>query len=254
VPAIISFNTALSLKTSTMSLNSRSFTLACWLCALITAALALAFMTPISAVAAEATDTSQWPVLVDESFAKGADHWEPTDAAAWKLIPLKSGDQAFSLFKQSNYKPQYRSPFNYALCKDLEATDFELTVTARSTAREYGHRDVVLVFGHQNPNQFYYVHVATKADDHAHQIFIVNNAARTKISTKSTAGIKWTEDWHQLRVVRTVADEQIAVFFDDFKTPIMTAADKTFAHGRIGIGSFDDTADFDQVTIKGKKK
>jgi hypothetical protein len=32
----------------------------------------------------------------------------------------------------------------------------------------------------------------------------------------------------------------------------MTATDTTFAWGRIGVGTFDDTAQFDDVTLRGR--
>jgi hypothetical protein len=31
----------------------------------------------------------------------------------------------------------------------------------------------------------------------------------------------------------------------------MTATDKTFAHGQVGIGSFDDTTVWDEVKLEG---
>jgi hypothetical protein len=37
-------------------------------------------------------------------------------------------------------------------------------------------------------------------------------------------------------------------------TPIMTATDKTFLHGKVGFGSFDDTGNVDNVVLWGKKK
>ena len=42
-----------------------------------------------------------------------------------------------------------------------------------------------------------------------------------------------------MKVVRAVADGRIAIYFDDMKTPIMTATDRTFSWGRVGLGSFD---------------
>jgi len=36
--------------------------------------------------------------------------------------------------------------------------------------------------------------------------------------------------------------------------PVMTANDKTFTWGRVGIGTFDDTGDWKEVTLRGKKK
>ena len=44
----------------------------------------------------------------------------------------------------------------------------------------------------------------------------------------------------------------IDVFFDDMDEAIMQAVDKTFTQGRVGVGSFDDTGNFDHVRIYGE--
>jgi hypothetical protein len=54
-------------------------------------------------------------------------------------------------------------------------------------------------------------------------------------------------------VVRTVADGGIAIYWDDMKTPIMTATDKTFTWGQVGIGSFDDSGHWGDVKVYGKR-
>ncbi len=46
-----------------------------------------------------------------------------------------------------------------------------------------------------------------------------------------------------------MSDGTIEVYFDDMKTPVMTATDKTFAWGRVGLGTFDDTGDWDDVKL-----
>src|SRR5262245_10701055 len=197
-------------------------------------------------------DEKDLPLVFQDSFASGASAWQPTDPAAWKLIDTGAG-KAFSQFKQSTYKPPHRSPFNFALVKDLIVGDCVFEARVPSTARDYPHRDVCLIFGHRDPAHFYYVHFGQKTDDHANQIFIVNGADRTKISTKTTDGTKWNDDWHRVRVARTVATGEIQVYFDDMKLPCMTATDKTFPSGRVGVGSFDDTADWTDVTVRGAK-
>jgi hypothetical protein len=35
--------------------------------------------------------------------------------------------------------------------------------------------------------------------------------------------------------------------------PAMTAKDKTFASGQVGLGSFDDTSDWDDFALRGRK-
>ncbi|HEV3204447.1 MAG TPA: hypothetical protein VGY77_08695 [Gemmataceae bacterium] len=195
---------------------------------------------------------SELPLLFTDNFEKGADRWQPTDPKAWKVIDIKTG-KAFSQFQQSKYKPPHRSPFNFALIKDLNAGDFILEARVQSTARDYPHRDMCLFFGYQDPAHLYYVHLGQKTDDHANQIFIVNDAPRAKISTKTTAGTKWDNEWHHVKLVRKVREGTIEVYFDDMKNPAMTATDKAFTWGQVGIGSFDDTGNWTDIKLRGIK-
>ncbi|HVX10883.1 MAG TPA: hypothetical protein VHC22_06860 [Pirellulales bacterium] len=192
------------------------------------------------------------PLLFSDDFEHGADHWVPTDKAAWKIAAGREG-HVYSQFLASKYEPPYRSPFNFSLIRDLSVSDFTLTVKARSTRADYDHRDLCVIFGYQDPAHFYYVHLGKKTDDHANQIFIVNGAARTKISTQTSAGTPWDDAWHQIKLTRQAATGDIRVFFDDFEKPVMTARDTTFGAGQVGLGSFDDTGDWDDVKLWGKR-
>jgi hypothetical protein len=193
------------------------------------------------------------PLVFEDDFEKGAGRWQPTDPAGWKVIDTRQG-KVFSQFKKtSSYKPPHRSPYHIALIKDITVSDFVLEAKCQSTVKDYPHRDMCLFFGYQDSAHFYYAHLGKKADAHANQIFIVNGTDRKKISTKTTPGTNWTEGWHHVKVVRTVADGKIEVYFDDMKNPAMTATDRTFAWGRVGVGSFDDTGNWDDVKLWGKK-
>jgi hypothetical protein len=193
------------------------------------------------------------PLVYQEDFEKGADHWQPLDARQWQIKKTDKGQVYSQHKKETEYKPPHRSPTNVALLKNVTVGDLELTAKVLSTHPDYGHRDAVIVFGYQDPAHFYYVHLGKQADDHANQIFIVNDAARTKISLTSTSGTNWDDNWHTVRVVRKVADGTIEIYYDDMTKPVMTAKDKTFASGRIGIGTFDDTSDWDDVVVRGTK-
>jgi hypothetical protein len=208
---------------------------------------ALVLLLLTSAVAA----AEPLPLVVKEDFEQGAGRWAPTDAAAWRVLDTPGG-KVYNLFQQSKYKPPHRSPLNFALLKDTRVGDFELTVKVQSTVRDYGHRDLCLVFGYQDAGRFYYAHLGKQTDDHANQIFIVNGKPRTKISTKTSPGTPWTDAWHTLKLTRSIESGAIAVYFDDLETPVMTASDKTFAAGQIGVGSFDDTGNFDDLVLHGK--
>jgi hypothetical protein len=194
-----------------------------------------------------------YQLLYEQNFGKpDAIHdFVMTDPEAWKITKDEKGS-ALELVTQSKYKPAYRSPFNIALIKDKTFGDFVFESDVIQTGKEYGHRDMCFFFSFQNPEQFYYAHVATAADDHAHNIFIVNQKPRTKIAKTSTKGVNWGLNiWHHVRVERKVSDGNIKVYFDDMTLPIMVAEDKTFSEGRLGIGSFDDTGKVTNIKIWG---
>ena len=177
--------------------------------------------------------------------------FEMTDSEAWRLD--SADNQTLELFGKSDYRARVRSPFNIALLKHVVVGDFILEVDLAQTGREYGHRDLCLFFGAKDPTNFYYVHMATKADDHANNIFLVNDAPRVKIASKTSDGTNWgaTNSWHKVRIERQLEDGSIKVYFDNMEEPVMEASDTHFDFGRIGFGSFDDTGKFDNIRIWG---
>jgi len=192
------------------------------------------------------------PLLVHEDFDKDPGRWQPTDKDAWKVIQ-NGGRSVYSLVKKrSDYKPQVRSPYNYSLLKDVRVSDFVLDVDLKSTHEPYGHQDLCLFFGYQDPSHFYYVHIGRKADAHANSIFLVNGKPRVSIASERTEGTDWSRGWHRARIRRNTETGSIEVYFDDMQTPVMKATDRSFLQGQIGIGSFDDTGDFDALRLWGR--
>ena len=192
------------------------------------------------------------PLVFFEDFESGAEHWTQTDAKAWQIVE-ENGNHVYSQFQKSNYQPPVRSPLNMALVKDLKVEDFVLQARMKQTGKEYGHRDMCIFFGYQDPAHFYYVHIATKADAHANSIFIVNGEPRVSIATERTDGTDWGTGYHDVRIVRDCATGAIEVYYDDMEKPIMRAKDDTFKTGRFGFGSFDDTGKIDDVIVWGSK-
>lgn len=213
-----------------------------WLCGVL--------IFELSAVAEEFAAPEGMTLIYQHDFQDGqAERYQPTDVSAWKL--QAQGDNQFLALtkKNSNFSPPFRSPLNRTLIKDLEVSSFVMDIRFQSTIADYPHRSLCLFFGYQDDAHLYYVHFGKRTDDHANQVFIVNGAPRVKISTKTTAGTPWTDEWHRARIVRDVGSGAITVYFDDLKTPIMTAVDRTFVRGRLGFGSFDDIGNFDDVKI-----
>ncbi len=172
-----------------------------------------------------------------------------TDPEAWKITSA-DGKSALELTKQSKYKPPFRSPVNIARLAGKKFGDVIIEAECQQTGREYGHRDMIFVYGYQSPSQFYYTHIATAADDHAHNCFIVNNAPRVKFAKSTTKGVDWGLNvWRKVRIERKASDGTVRVFFENMKEPIMVAEDKTFGPGEIGFGSFDDTGKITNIRV-----
>ncbi len=173
-----------------------------------------------------------------------------TQSDKWIMSEGKKG-KALEFTGKSDYQPPFRSPHTFAFIKNLIAGSFVMEADLMQTGKEYGHRDMCIAFGLQDPSHFYYAHMATKMDDNAHQIMLVNGAPRTKISSFTTEGVKWGEGtWQKVRVERNIEDGSIKIFFDG--KLIEEAKDKTFGAGYIGFGSFDDSGKVDNIKIWAK--
>ena len=191
------------------------------------------------------------PLVFADGFEQGAERWTATDPNAWRIAD-EEGNHVFSLHGKSDYRPAVRSPHSIARVRDLAVSDFVLEARMKQTGREYGHRDMCLFFGYQDPSHFYYVHLATKADANANSIFLVNGAPRVSIALERTDGTDWATGYHTVRVARDTQSGAIEVYFDDLDKPVMRTVDKTFLSGGIGVGSFDDTGNIDDVRVWGR--
>lgn len=201
------------------------------------------------AAVAEAPVPEGYTLAYEDSFAEGSlAKLDCTDAKAWALAD-EEGNTVLELKGGSEYTPKVRSPYNIAWIKDFEADDFILDVRAKQTGREYGHRDLCLFFGGQDASHFYYVHLASVADEHANSIFIVDDKPRLTIASERTDGTKWTDGYHHIRIKRDAQSGLIEVYFDDMDKPVMKASNRNFGKGKIGLGSFDDVGRFDDLKI-----
>ncbi len=189
------------------------------------------------------------------------ENFEFTSPEKWQFNPEGVQSGAIEFTGPGDYKPPVRSPLTIGLIADRQFDNFTLDVDLKQTGREYGHRDMCIIFGFQDPSHYYYAHVATATDPHAHNIFIVDGKDRVKISTFTTEGVDWGTDWKHVRLVRDTNTGSIRLYFTDATAdgipsdealgePIMTATDTTFGPGYIGFGSFDDSGMIDNIRIQ----
>lgn len=202
-----------------------------------------------------AATAQDYPLVFFDDFsapASVAEHWRPSDPNCWRLVETATGERYYSLFQACQYEPPVRAPRHVAWLKDHAVSDFDLRVRARSTTRNYAHRDLCIFFAVQDASHCYYAHLGLEADAASHNVMIVDGTDRRPITVERTNGVPWTDGWHELRVLRDSRSGRIEVFFDDMEQPVLRAVDTRFAAGRIGIGSFDDLGDFSRVELYGR--
>jgi hypothetical protein len=188
------------------------------------------------------------PLVFEEDFEKGRSRWETTDDGSWDCTE-SDGNHTFSQNKRiSDYQPTVRSPHNIALIRELTVDDFVIVFRVRSINDTGNHRDCCVFFCHQDPGRFYYVHLGAKPDPASGQIMVVNREPRRPL-TQNQRPVPWDDAWHTVKVSRVSTTGTIRVYFDDMDEPLMQVEDKTFGAGRIGLGSFDDMNEFDDVRI-----
>ncbi len=172
---------------------------------------------------------------------------EFTDPKAWRRS-TNAGRVALELIGNSQYAAKVRSPSSIALLTTRRFGDFLLEADLLQTGADYGHRDLCLFFGFQDPGRYYYAHFASKTDPEANQVFVVDGKPFTKISTRTTEGSRWGQnEWHRVRVQRL--GTRITVWFDDMTTPAMLAEDARFGAGYLGFGSFNDSGLFARIRV-----
>jgi hypothetical protein len=124
---------------------------------------------------------------------------------------------------------------------------FVLEAKVRQTGREYAHRDLCFFFSWQTPARFGYVHLASRPDERAHNIFTVNEAPRAHVAPVADSGITWSDGWHDIRLERLISGGDLDVFFDG--RLVLTGQHDDFQPGWLGFGSFDDSGQIDQLTV-----
>ena len=185
------------------------------------------------------------PEFVD---ARGVSQWDIDGSGQWRMA-----GSILQLYTAGAPAGLIRKPAAMAIFKSEAVGDFTLDVDLRSTAPvDLEVRDVLLIFGYQSPTRFYYVHLSKKTDAVHNRIFLVKDADRKRLDAPTSVGRLVDQEWHHVRLVREVASGRIQVFFDADPNPVLSVVDGTLTTGRVGVGSFDETAEFRGMELSPK--
>jgi len=218
------------------------------------AAAAFVAALALGAAVSQERGTRTLPVLASENFESGrADGWEPNDPARWS-VRAAGGNLVYALTAPGD-QGKVRAPTSWSLWSGYEVGSFELAGRLQCNADpSIAQRDVCVIFGFQDPIHFYYIHFSASSDDAHNVISVVNGADRARISREApgTSKARLTDRaWHAFKVTFDAETGEIKAYLDDMRVPVLTAGDRTFVRGRVGVGSFDDTGSFDDLTLRG---
>jgi hypothetical protein len=110
-----------------------------------------------------------------------------------------------------------------------------------------------MVVGYQSPTRFYYVDVSSQTDPAHNGIFLVDGANVRRIDRWNGEALLRDQAWHDVRVEFDGTSGIIRLFLDHKLKPTLSAYDATLQEGRIGVGSFDDTAEFRAIRVSGSR-
>ncbi len=167
--------------------------------------------------------------------------WIPLTSSRWS-INNENGNKSLFL-NTSEYSQLSGNRLGEYIKSTDSYTDFSLSVLAKNNEPSGNiNADYALVFGLQDASNYYYMLFNRSMNNT--QLFKVADNTRTVLATATSDWI--TDDEYHRIEVRHIMD-YIEIRFDD--NIVLQSSDSTFLTGQIGLGSYNDSAFFDNIRI-----
>ena len=184
------------------------------------------------------TANAKIPPMAEKIRAFGTE-WQVIQAADWKV----EGDEV-QLVTARPQQANPRRPIQFALAEMEPVSRFTLEVEVQ---RSKPKGSLILVYAWQRDGYFDYVHLsddaAGKVEVH-NGIFHCYGGDRVRISPKDGPGTLVSEDWHKVKVVYDGSKGLVEAWVDGQTSASLKGVDLSLTSGRIGFGSFFNTAGF----------
>jgi hypothetical protein len=196
------------------------------------------FLASVPLLASAQSGKLATPPLAEEIEAFGL-RWQVISAADWKV-----GNGELHLLTARPQQANPRRPIQFALARTEPLAKFTLEVEVRRSAPK---GSLILVYAWQKDGYFNYVHLS---DDAASQVEVHNGVFhcfggdRVRISPLEGPGSLPTDEWHPVRMQYDAATGLVEAWVDGRTSPSLKAVDLSLGAGRIGLGSFFNTASF----------
>jgi hypothetical protein len=114
-------------------------------------------------------------------------------------------------------------------------------------------KSLIVVFAYQDPAHFDYAHLSVDTGKQApmhNGIFHVYGGERVRISDpEGSPAFSRNHRWYHAKLTHDAKTGAVAVTVDGKPVPALRAVDMSLGPGNIGLGSFDETAEFKNVRI-----
>jgi hypothetical protein len=205
--------------------------------------LALGLALAAHGFAARAAVDRLW--FMDDFESGKLDDWQFPHPEDWVI--LEAGGDHYLHMVRSREPGVPRRPLQFALLKGVKAGNFSFETRVRREGRS-----MIVVFDYVDTLHFYYAHLSGDrgtAQPVHNGIFIVNGGERVRLAGTEAPPALPDHDWHMIRIERSNTGGTIDVYSDVQGSPIFSVVDRTLTCGQIGIGSFDETGDFENVSL-----
>ncbi len=175
--------------------------------------------------------------------------WSVPIGSDWKVEKEEGKDVVRMLVARPQTQP--RRPHQFALATDIG--DFQ-KVTIEAEAKRLG-GSLILVYAYKDDAHFNYAHFSVDAPSKQpvhNGIFHVYGGDRVRISNdKGPGSLPSTEEWYKLRLDYDAATGLVEAKVNGQQLPSLRGVDLSLGAGKVGIGSFFETALFRNVKITG---
>ncbi|HEX6833229.1 MAG TPA: hypothetical protein VF132_06820 [Rudaea sp.] len=173
--------------------------------------------------------------------------WTVPDTADWK-IEREDGIGVLHLAHPRDALPGPRRPIQFAL---TEIPRYR-TLTVEADVKPL-QKSLMIVFAYQDAAHFDYAHLSIdRAENVAvhNGIFHVYGGERVRISAPDgPPAFAQSERWYHAVLTHDATSGAVSVTVDGKPVPALHAVDVSLGAGKIGFGSFDETAQFKNVRI-----
>jgi hypothetical protein len=174
--------------------------------------------------------------------------WTVPEAAEWRVEG--AGENQVLRMLAARPATQPRRPVQYALAETPAFSEVTLEAEVKRDLTS-----LILVYAWRDENHFNYAHLSvdTGRKQPVHNgIFHVYGGDRVRIGTEDGPAALPSTEWTPVRLVYNAKTGLVEVTVRGEKLPALQGVDLSLGAGRVGLGSFFETAQFRKVRIRGR--